>query len=195
MTDREVQILNTKCLLDDFLKVQETTLRYRKFNGELSETVRRLSLERGNSAAAILHDTSTDEILLVEQFKWPTYEADGGWIVETVAGVIDVDEDPDQAAIRETLEETGYAVEQVEFICRFYGSAGGTSEQIYLYFAEVDDAAKVREGGGLAEEGEDIRLRRYSLDSAVQAVRDGKIIDAKAIIGINWMQLKRFEEK
>jgi nudix-type nucleoside diphosphatase (YffH/AdpP family) len=186
--DDKVQVLATRSLLDDFLRVQETILRYRKYNGKLSGQVRRLSLERGNSAAVILYDVSSQEVVLVEQFKWPTYAVDGGWVVETLAGVVDGGEDPADTAVREALEETGYALDSPTFICRYYSSPGGSSEQIYLYFAEIDDSMRVGPGGGLTEEGEDIRLRRYTIESAGQAVSEGEIIDAKAIIGLNWIR-------
>ena len=188
MSESRVVIVDTSRVLDDFFKVDAATLRYRRFNGTLSEPVRRLVVERGNSAAVILYDRDSREIILVEQFKWPTYAADGGWIVETLAGAVDGDEDPAESAVRETLEETGYAVGDPEFICRFYASPGGSSEQIFLFYAEVDDEARIRTGGGVVEEGEDIVLRRYTLPDAMEAIQSGLIVDAKAIIGINWVR-------
>jgi nudix-type nucleoside diphosphatase (YffH/AdpP family) len=187
MTRNGVDVVRRRILLDDFVKVEEATLRYRRFDGQMSDEVRRLSVDRGNSVAVILLDSDTQEVILVEQFKWPTYDDDGGWIVETVAGVVSDGEDPMKAAERETLEETGYAFADLRFIARFYLSPGGSTEQIFLYYGEVSESTKVTLGGGLAEEGEDIRPRRYSLTEAEAAVGSGEIIDAKTIIAVGWV--------
>ena len=63
------------------------------------------------------------------------------------AGHLEVGESLPAAAIRETLEETGYRIHTPELIGRFFVSPGGTSERVFLYFAEVGDADRVSEGG------------------------------------------------
>ena len=76
----------------------------------MSEPVSRLVLERGDSVAVLLYRPETRQIVLVNQFRYPTYEKGPGWIVETLAGVVDPGEDPEDAARREVLEESGYAL-------------------------------------------------------------------------------------
>ncbi|MGH6671465.1 MAG: NUDIX domain-containing protein [Xanthobacteraceae bacterium] len=63
-----------------------------------------------------------------------------GWIVEVMAGMIRPDDTPDDTAIRETEEETGYVIDSPKLICKFLSSPGGTSERIFLYFATVTDS-------------------------------------------------------
>jgi nudix-type nucleoside diphosphatase (YffH/AdpP family) len=195
MADDGVDISAHRVVFDGVFRLEETTLRYRRFDGELSDEVRRLSLERGNSAAVLLLDTTTSEVVLVEQFKWPTHRADGGWIVETLSGVVDDGESPEEAARREALEETGYELTDLHLIARFYTSPGGSSEQVYLYYAEVDDAARRGAGGGVAGEAEDIRLRRYAVAEVGKAVDEGEIVDAKTIIAIDWIRRRRAEQR
>jgi 8-oxo-dGTP pyrophosphatase MutT (NUDIX family) len=55
----------------------------------------------------------------VKQFKYPTYEKGSGWIVETVAGILEPGETPEAALRRETLEETGYEIALLEPIATF----------------------------------------------------------------------------
>lgn len=134
----KVSIESRKTLLTEFLSVEEVTLRFEKYSGQMSDTVRRLNLERGDSAAILLYDRAQDCVTLVEQFKWPTFENGSGWILETVAGVVDDAESPEEAAMREAYEETGFAVSIIERIATFYVSPGGSSERIHLFCGYVD---------------------------------------------------------
>jgi nudix-type nucleoside diphosphatase (YffH/AdpP family) len=181
---KRVVVEEVSRVYDGFFKVDEARLRYERFNGAMSETVRRLKFERGDSVAVLLYNPETARILLVNQFKYPTYEKGPGWITETLAGMIDVGEDPEDAARREILEETGYSVRELKYISTFYLSPGGSSERIFLYLAEVADCDKVQEGGGLTEESEDIASVELNLEDAREQVRTGEIVDAKTIIAI-----------
>jgi ADP-ribose pyrophosphatase len=181
---KRVVVEEVSRVYDGFFKVDEAHLRYERFDGTMRETVRRLKFERGDSVAVLLYKPKTARILLVNQFRYPTYEKGPGWITETLAGMIDMGEDPEDAARREILEETGCSVRELKHISTFYLSPGGSSERIFLYLAEVADGDKVQEGGGLAEESEDIASVELTLEDARKQVRTGEIVDAKTIIAI-----------
>jgi ADP-ribose pyrophosphatase len=185
---RSVEIVSERRLLDDFFKVDEAQLRHEKFGGGMTDTIRRLSFERGDSVAVLILDTDSDELVLVEQFRYPTYHKGPAWLVEVVAGVLESDEDPEATVRREVLEETGYSVHRVEHIATFYLSPGGSSERILLYFAEVNASDRVAEGGGKSEEGEDIRLVRLRRDKIDGALKEARFSDAKTIIALQWLQ-------
>jgi ADP-ribose pyrophosphatase len=185
---RKVEIDRKSTLFDDFFRIEEARLRYERFDGTMSDAVRRLSFERGDSVAVVLFDPATQRLLLVNQFKYPTFEKGPGWVTETMAGMIDEGEDPETAARREILEESGYEVRALQHISTFYVSPGGSSERIVLYFAEIADTDKVGRGGGLAAENEDIATVELTLDEALEQIRTGEIVDAKTIVGIYWTQ-------
>jgi ADP-ribose pyrophosphatase len=184
----KVVIEQQRVLLNDFFQVEEAVLRYERFDGQMSEPVRRLCLERGDSAAAILWDREARQVILTNQFKYPTLQKDGGWIIELVAGSIDRDEEPLAAMHREIQEETGYTVHELTQLATFYVTPGGSSERIILFYAEVTQADHTSAGGGLVEEGEDIQLVRWTLDELSAAIADGGIRDAKTLIGGLWLQ-------
>jgi ADP-ribose pyrophosphatase len=184
---KRVVIEKARRIFDDFFKIDEAHLRFERFDGQMSPVVRRLSLERGDSVAALVFNIKTQRVILVNQFKYPTYKKGPGWITETVAGMIDQGESAEDAMRREVLEETGYRVSGVERIATFYVSPGGSSERIILYYAEVDEE-KAGKGGGIAQEHEDIRTFELALDDAVAQVASGEIADAKTIIGLMWPQ-------
>jgi nudix-type nucleoside diphosphatase (YffH/AdpP family) len=177
-------------ILDDFFKVDEAHLRFEKFNGQMSRLVRRLNFERGDSVAALIFNPETRKLILVNQFRYPTCEKGPGWICEVVAGALEKDEEPEAAVRREAIEETGYSPTKLEHISTFYVSPGGSSERIILYYAEVSDKDKVGPGGGVATESEDIQLVTLTLDDALAQIADGRIIDAKTIVGLYWLQNK-----
>jgi len=66
-------------------------------------------------------------------------------------------------------------------------SPGGSSERIWLYGADVTEQARVGAGGGLASEHEDIRRVTWSLAQARTAVARGKVVDAKTLVGLQWL--------
>jgi ADP-ribose pyrophosphatase len=174
-------------LLDDFFKVDEAELSFERFDGSMTPPVRRLVFERGDSVAAVVFDRDAERLLLTEQFRFPTFEKGPGWLVEIIAGMIDRGEQPEGSIRREIEEELGYRADHIEHIATFYVSPGGSSERIWLYYAEVGEAGHVSAGGGLPGEHEDIRVVSISPEEARAALKDGKIADAKTIIGLQWL--------
>lgn len=184
-----MEIVSRRFLLDDLFKVEEVFLRFEKFDGTMSGTVRRLNLERGNAVAMLVYNLDTQKLLLINQFRYPTYQNGPGWIIETIAGVIDSGESPEEAVRREAYEETGLDVKNVEFIASFYPSPGGCSEQIFLYYVGISgDGARYEKIGGLASENESILTLELSLEEALGKIRNGEIRDAKTILGIYWLE-------
>jgi len=135
-----------------------------------------------------------EKIVLVEQFRFPAYEKGDGWMIEVVAGILGKGEKPEEAVRREVLEETGYRVCELTHISSFYLSPGGSSERIFLYYAEVNDSDKVAGGGGVETEHEDIRILEYSLPEIWRAWQAGEIKDAKTIIALMWFRSNKFKD-
>ncbi len=186
---KKVSIEQKRYLLNDFFKVEEAYLRFEQFNGEMSRQLRRLSLERGDSVSILVYNITTKKIILINQFRYPTYQHGDGWITETIAGMVDHGEPPEETARRETEEETGLNITAFEHIATFYLSPGGSSERIFLYYSEVSgEQAKYKSTGGLLHEGEDIKVVELSVAEATARIRSGEIMDAKTIVGIYWLE-------
>lgn len=182
----KVDVISCRRVFDDFFKIDEAELRFERYDGAMSEAVRRLNFERGDSAAALLLDARSRTVYLIEQFMYPTLAKAGGWLQTVVAGMIDEGETPAQAIRREILEEAGFAVERLEPIADFFVSPGGSSERIFLFCALVSDGARVAEGGGVATEHEDIRLVPLALDDFM--ARLAGFADAKTIVAGYWLK-------
>jgi nudix-type nucleoside diphosphatase (YffH/AdpP family) len=192
---KKVLIEKKRTILDDFFKVEEAYLQFEKFNGEMSDTVRRISLERGNSVAVLVFNNQTNKLVLISQFRYPTHDKGHGWTIEAIAGIIDSDETPEESARREVTEETGLNLSTLEHITTFYPSPGGSSELVYLYYAEVSGHPVDRDNtGGLISEGEDIQSIEISLEDALGKIKSGDIMDAKTIIGVYWLENQRIQK-
>ncbi len=170
--------------------MEEAQLSHERFDGRMSPVVKRVNFNRGDSVAVLLYASETDEVVLVEQFRYPVYasypesERDGkGWILETVAGIKDA-QGPDVAR-REILEETGYALRgELEHLTTVYVSPGGTSERTELYLARVSKPDGIHKHAGLVSETEDIRPHTIPFAEALGMVADGRIVDSKTIIAL-----------
>jgi ADP-ribose pyrophosphatase len=186
---KKVSIEQKRYLLNDFFKVEEAYLRFEQFNGEMSRQLRRLSLERGDSVAILVYNLTTEKIILINQFRYPTYQHGDGWITETIAGIMDHKEEPEQTAQREIREQTGLNINSFEQIATFYPSPGGSSERVFLYYSEVSGKeSKDKATGGMLREGEDIKVIELSVADALIKIRSGEIMDAKTILGIYWLE-------
>jgi len=195
MTTSDVEIHDEQPLLrTKIFTIREATLRYRKFgadrtiSGDWSDTLKRVCVDRGDSVAAVVVNVDTDQLIMVEQFRYPTVRHGSGWIVELVAGMVDGDEDPSEAMRREIREEIGYDVRTLEKITTMYLSPGGSSERVTLFYTEVDASLRIGDGGGLAEESEDIALRTVSRHDVADMIEKGAVEDAKTLAGLLWLQ-------
>lgn len=127
-------------------------------------------------------DTIIDT-LLVEQFRPPV----GQCTLEFPAGLIDRGETPEQAALRELREETGYVGEACKTIptvsrpvCM---SPGLTNETVHTVVVTVDlDNPYNRFPEAQPDDGEFIRIHRVSLNEGIQTVLDKA--DGMAIEGL-----------
>lgn len=186
---KKVSIEQKRNILDDFFKIEEAYLRFEQFNGKMSPRVRRLNLERGNSVAVLVLNQNTGKLILVSQFRYPTYQNNHGWTIEAIAGMVDPGETPEETMRRELQEEIGLKIDTFEPIATFYPSPGGSSELIYMFYSEVSgEGAKYQETGGLIGHGEDVKAIEVTLADALAKIKSGEIVDAKTIIGIYWLE-------
>jgi ADP-ribose pyrophosphatase len=187
---RVVRILKREPVFNRFLfRIEEVKLQHEQFSGSMSSEVTRLVLNRGDSVALLMHDTEGDVVLLCEQFRMPTFDKGPGWLLELPAGIVEKGEDEQECARREAMEEVGYVLGTLNRIACVYPSPGGSSERIYIFHALVSSNHAVERGGGLSEEGEDIRLVRMPTTEAISRARRGEFQDAKTLIALQWLAL------
>jgi ADP-ribose pyrophosphatase len=181
----KVELKKEQVAYKDFFKIVAGRLRFEKFDGAMSKEVRRLSVERGDAVAVVLFNRQNHTLILIQQFRYPVYRAlkkKNGWLYELVAGVVEPGETPQAVVRREVMEEAGYKVKKLKLLTRFFPSPGALSERVYVFYAEV--AGRENAGGGLASEHEDIRVLELPVAEVYKMLEQGKIEDAKTIIGL-----------
>ncbi len=135
-------------------------------------------------AVAIVAIDDDDRVLLVRQFRTAAERT----LLEIPAGTRDVDEasgeveDPDLTAPRELEEETGLRATMWQRLGAFWPAPGFSTEVIHLYLAT--GLAAAAEGRLGPDEDEALVVLRVPFDEAVAAAEDGRIADAKSIVGL-----------
>ncbi|EGV43874.1 NUDIX hydrolase [Bizionia argentinensis JUB59] len=179
-------IVKEELVFDSFFKIKKAKITHDLFDSNTIE-VDRFCFERGDSVAIVLYEKDSDSLLFTNQFRYPTIKEKDGWILELTAGSLEPnDKDPVYRVKKEVEEEIGYSVSDIEFISSFFVSPGGTSERIFLYYAEVNSSDKLFEGGGMLTEKEDIQLVKIKAKEVINRFKKNEFRDAKTIIGIQW---------
>ncbi|MEY4084431.1 MAG: hypothetical protein RL074_218 [Bacteroidota bacterium] len=165
------------------------TFDYQMDNQESEIQVREV-YDRGNGAVILLYNSNKKTVVLTRQFRLPTYlnGNTSGMVIEACAGLLDT-ENPEECIIRETEEETGYRLSSVKKVFQSYMSPGSVTEILHFFIGEYQSEMKVSEGGGLAEEHENIEVLEYSFDEAYQMIASGEINDAKTIMLLQYAKI------
>ena len=139
----------------------------------------------GTGVALIIGVTTEQKVLLVEQYRIPVRSR----TIELPAGIIgDEPGSPSEssaaAALRELLEETGFAAGRVESVMTGASCSGITSERVTLFHAF--DLHRIGKGGGVAHE--DITVHEIPLADVEKwleaKAKTGVLIDPKVYAGL-----------
>jgi 8-oxo-dGTP pyrophosphatase MutT (NUDIX family) len=158
----------------------------RMYSGRvITVNVERIELPNGETAdleiihhpggAAIVAVDDREQVCLLRQFR----HAAGGWIWELPAGRLEPGEPPLETARRELVEEAGRKAQNWQDLGAILSSPGVFTERIHLFLA-----------WGLTpcpqalEKHEVIEVHWIAMREAVAMAHDGRINDAKSVIGL-----------
>lgn len=130
-----------------------------------------------SGGVSIIAQPRPGTIVLVNQFR----PAIGRELWEVPAGKLETGENPDVAAQRELLEETGYRCSSIRKLWTFYTAPGFCSELLHLYVAEGLTA-----GAPHPEADEVLRVKVFDVADAWSMVERNEIPDAKTQIALAW---------
>jgi len=135
-----------------------------------------LEIVRHPGAAAVVPIDEEGHVILVRQFRHAT----GGWLLEVPAGKLDhVGERPEECALREVEEETGYRPGRLESLGWIWTTPGFTDEKIWLFAAY--DLERTRPS---LQDDEVLTVERMPLAVAVRMAMNGEIADAKSVCAL-----------
>ena len=64
------------------------------------------------------------------------------------------------------------------------------TERLHFFAAAYTPASRTGNGGGVAEEGEDIEVLELDFGEALTMTGDGRIVDGKTIMLLQWAALR-----
>lgn len=186
------RITEKKLLAHNRYKLYEYTFSITDASGKTTSQ-KREAYDRGNGATILLYNRETRTVVLTRQFRLPSFvngNADG-MLIETCAGMLDEDH-PEDAIRRETEEETGYRITDVQKVFEAYTSPGAVTELIHFFIGEYTPDHKVGEGGGLADEHENIEVLELPFEQAYNMIATGEIKDTKTILLLQYARIYLF---
>ena len=135
-----------------------------------------LELIRHPGAAAVVPVDSDGNVILVRQYRHAT----GSWLLEVPAGKLDhPGESPEDCALREVEEETGYRAGRLVPLGWIWTTPGFTNEKIWLYLAL--DLSATRSN---LQTDEVLTVEVLPLAEAARRAVSGEIVDAKSVCAL-----------
>ena len=189
MKNGKVKNIKTELLSDNWYSLNKITFDYQQEVGSWETQVRE-SYDRGNGAAILLYNPKKKTVVLTRQFRMPTYVNgnEDGMMIEVCAGLLDGNH-PEDAIRKEVEEETGYRVQEVKKVFEAYMSPGSVTEILYFFTGVYEEQMKVGDGGGAADESENIEVLEYLFEKALAMINTGEIKDAKTILLLQYAKI------
>jgi len=186
ISDR-VKIERTQILSDEWCELSKVTFAWRRRDGSWHRSDREV-YARGDAAVILLYDTQRRTVVLTRQFRMPAYR--NGYrelMIEAAAGLLD-GAAPEERIRAEAEEETGYRVGALRKLFELFMGPGAITEKMHFFAAPYVPGDRVGAGGGIAHEGEDIEVFEIGFDDAFAMIADGRIVDAKTVILLQWAE-------
>ncbi|MDR6888638.1 MULTISPECIES: GDP-mannose pyrophosphatase [Variovorax] len=186
-----VRVHEVTLLSDNWYTLKTTAFDWRRNDGEW-QRMHRETYDRGNGATLLPYNLARRTVLLTRQFRYPAFvNGHDDLLIEAAAGLLD-NAAPEERIRAEVEEELGLRLGAVQKIFEAFMSPGSVTEKLHFFIAGYEASMRVGNGGGLAEEGEDIEVLELGIDEALAMVADGRIADAKTVMLLYYAQLHVF---
>ncbi len=133
----DVTIESREFLFRGFIQVEKVNLTHRLFHrSEYSPIIQRELIHRPEAAGVLLYNNQQQRFALIEQFRVGALnDSESAWQLEIIAGVLDGNESPETCIRRESLEESGCEINELQHLFSFYPSAGACAE-FFIYMLQ-----------------------------------------------------------
>jgi len=192
----DVLIESDETVWDGRFALQRVAFRQRRFDGMFSKRRVWELLRRGRAAAVVPYDPITDMVVVIEQFRLPAYAAGlPGVMTELAAGLTEGMDSAEATIRRESVEEMGLELGEMERIGDFLLTPGGCDELCTLFAGRVTLGHIPPDGllgtQGLPSEDEDIRVRALPAAHVIEQALAGAYPNSVATIGLLWFAARR----
>lgn len=173
-------------MVDSYVGTEEPVESQQVYSGRLLQVYRDVvRLANGNlttreyikhpGAAVVIPYLGDRQIVMLRQYRYPVRRV----MLELPAGKIDPGEQPLDTIQREITEEIGYRAQRWQLLGLIHTCVGYSDELIHLYWA-----AELQPCQGHQDEDEALHPFVISIDEALGLIYEGKITDAKTLIGL-----------
>ncbi|WP_413991540.1 NUDIX domain-containing protein [Labrys okinawensis] len=164
-----------------------------KVRTRLGAVIHRSVEDHGDAVAVLPFDPARKVALLVRQLRVAILQGHGSQTsLEAPAGILDED-DPADCARREAMEEAGLKLEGLVSLGAFFPMPGISTEKMHMFLAEYSAASRIADGGGLAEENEEIEVVEIGLHELAAMAGRGELTDLKTYTLLQALRLSRPE--
>ena len=189
----DVQVHSRRRPYTDFFAVEEADISVPRFSGSKMENLKRSGFVGADAAIVLPYDPKTDRVLLIEQFRFGPFLRDdpNPWMMEPIAGRIDLNEEPEQTAYRESLEEAGIVLYDILKVHSGYASPGANTEYFHIFvgLAAIEKNSGIL--GGLASESEDIKGHVMSFEKFFAMLQAGELPVSPLALAGYWLANNR----
>jgi ADP-ribose pyrophosphatase len=137
----------------------------------------KLEIVEHSGAVVVIAQPAPDEIVLVRQHR----HAIGEDTWEVCAGGVDAGETPEEAAIRELREETGYRARTMNRLWSAYSAPGFCNELLHFFHTDAYDAGEPE-----PDAEEEIEVATFPLKRVSEMIERDELRDAKTQVAVLW---------
>ncbi len=112
-------------------------------------------------------------------------------LIEAAAGQLD-NASPEFRIRAEAEEEIGYRLGKIRKVFEAFMSPARSPKNCTSLSPNTRRQMRIGDGGGIAAEGEDIEVLELPIDQALAMIADGRIVDAKTIMLLQYAALNIF---
>jgi 8-oxo-dGTP pyrophosphatase MutT (NUDIX family) len=123
--------------------------------------------------------TADNQVVMVKQFRHGIKEV----TLEIPGGMIENGDSPEEAALRELFEETGYKAEGATLLGVVHPNPAFLTNECYTFF--VENVQKI-EGGGNPDDAEDIEVELVPLKKIPELIKNGTITNSLVVTAFWW---------
>jgi ADP-ribose pyrophosphatase len=189
---KDFEIISEDVKYEGHFKVLIQNLRFRMFAGGWSQVIKRERVIIEAAVAVLLYHPAEDAVLLVEQFRPGAIKhennIDSPWLLEPVAGIIEIGDTIEETAKREVEEESGCVVLDLIPICKYLVSPGISNEIVHVMCGRINNY-DLSYTYGLISESEEIKIHILPVAKAFDLLENNKIIAASSIIALQWLKI------
>ncbi len=139
-------------------------------------------IERPGPAVCVLpYDKDQRRALFVSMPRAAVIDAGEAPLLEVIAGALG-SEEAAECARREALEEAGVRLSELEPAGVVWTMPSHSSEKITLFLAPFTAADVIAQGGGAADENENITVVEMGLDTLWRALMRNELKDMKTMV-------------